>query len=67
MDKRSLQHDLKIEGSLEEELLAACEFALTWFEDWAKHADHEHDFGGEHRVMQRLRLALREVYLRDEL
>jgi hypothetical protein len=62
-----LAQDLRIDYPLEEELIGAVEYTLLWFEDWSKHADHEHDFGGEHQVMQRLRLALREVYLRDEL
>jgi hypothetical protein len=56
-----IEQDLKIEVSGEEELLAACEFALEWFEDWNKRADHEHDFGGQHRVMQKLRRAIAEV------
>ena len=43
---------------VEEELLAACEAALEWFEDWEWHANHENDFGGEHRVMKRLRQAI---------
>jgi len=59
--------DLKIEVPSEEELLAACECALLWFEDWAKHADHEHDFGVEPAVMQKLRGALAEVRIREEL
>jgi hypothetical protein len=42
-----------------EETLAACEFALEWFEVWDQHADHEHDFGGEHAVMRRLRHTVR--------
>jgi hypothetical protein len=59
--------DLRIDYPVEEELLSACEYALEWFEDWAKHADHEHDFGGEHAVMQKLRRAIAEVWIRDEL
>ena len=66
MTKHSVP-DLKIEVPVEEELLAACEFALEWFEDWSKHADHDHDFGGEYVVMQRLRRAIAEVWLREEL
>jgi hypothetical protein len=31
-----------------EETFLACELALEWFEAWDQHADHEHDFGGEH-------------------
>ena len=31
-----------------EETFSACEFVLEWFEAWDQHADHEHDFGGEH-------------------
>jgi hypothetical protein len=46
---------------VEEELLAACEYALEWFEDWSRHADHDYDFGGEYVVMQRLRRAIAEV------
>ncbi len=61
------QDDLRIDYPVEEELLAACECALEWFEDWHKHADHEHDFGGEARVMQKLRRAIAEVWVRDEL
>ncbi len=67
MASTSVQHDLKIEVPVEEELLAACEYALEWFEDWSEHADHEHDFGGEHRVMQKLRRAVAEVWIREEL
>ncbi|MDP8971749.1 MAG: sarcosine oxidase subunit gamma family protein [Actinomycetota bacterium] len=67
MDTARIHEDLKIEVPVEEELLAACECALEWFEDWSKHADHDHDFGGEHRVMQRLRRALAEVWIREEL
>ena len=59
--------DLKIEVPVEEELLAACEFALEWFEEWSKHADHSNDFGGEHRVMQKLRRAIAEVWIREAL
>jgi hypothetical protein len=59
--------DLKIEVPVEEELLAACEFALLWFEDWAKHADHANDFGGEAVVMKKLRRAIAEVWIREEL
>ncbi len=74
MSETSLAHpahehapDLKIEVPVEEELLAACECALTWFEDWSRHADHSSDFGGEHRVMQKLRRAIAEVWIREEL
>ncbi len=79
MAKTSLAHDahettgriepalLKIEVPIEEELLAACEVALEWFEAWDRHADHEHDFGGEYPVMQKLRRAIAEVWNRDEL
>ena len=41
-----------------EETFSAGEFALEWFEAWDQHADHEHDFGGEHAVMRRLRRAV---------
>jgi hypothetical protein len=58
--------DLRIEVPVEEELLAACEAALQWFEDRARHQDPDHAFGGEDRVEQKLRRALREVWLRDE-
>jgi len=67
MIDRSVQHDLKIEVPLEEELLAACECALEWFEQWDRHADHEHDFGGEYAVMQKLRRAIAEVWIRENL
>ena len=61
-DTRIAQDDsLRIDYPVEEELLAACEYALTWFEQWDRHADHENDFGGEHAVMQKLRFAIREV------
>ena len=59
--------DLKIEVPVEEELLAACEAALEWFEDRARHQDPDHAFGGEGRVEQKLRRALAEVWLREEL
>jgi hypothetical protein len=59
--------DLKITVPIEEELLAACEYALLWFEDWAKHAHHSNDFGGEAAVVQKLRRALAEVRIREEL
>jgi hypothetical protein len=55
---------LRIDFPLEEELLAACEYALRWFEQWEEHADHEHDFGGEHSVMKHLRRAIR--FAREE-
>ncbi len=58
--------DLKIEVPVEEELLAACEAALVWFEDRARHQDPEHAFGGEGRVEHKLRRAIAEVWLRDE-
>ena len=59
--------DLKIEVPVEEELLAACEAALQWFEDRARHQDPDHAFGGEGRVEQKLRRAIAEVWLREEL
>ncbi len=60
-------HDLKIEVPVEEELLAAVEYALEWFEQWERHANHENDFGGEHAVMHKLRRAIAEVWIREEL
>jgi hypothetical protein len=63
----TIAEDLRIDYPLEEELLAACEYALTWFEQWERHADHACDFGGEHAVMQKLRRAIGEVWIRDEL
>ena len=51
--------NLRIDFPIEEELLAACEYALEWFEAWAVHANHENDFGGEHAVMKRLRRPIR--------
>ena len=59
--------DLRIEVPVEEELLAAVECALEWFEDRARHQDPDHAFGGEGRVEQKLRRALAEVWLREEL
>ena len=59
--------DLKIEVPVEEELLAACEAALEWFEDRERHAPEDHRFGGEHRVRHKLRRAIAEVWLREEL
>ncbi len=50
---------LRIDFPIEEELLAACEYALEWFEAWDEHANHENDFGGEHAVMKRLRRSIR--------
>ena len=67
MDTSRIPEDPMIEVPLEVELLAACEFALEWFEDWHKNADHEHDFGGEYYVMQKLRRAIGEVWIREEL
>jgi hypothetical protein len=49
---------LRIDFPLEVELLCACEYALRWFEAWEEHANHEHDFGGEHSVIKRLRRAI---------
>lgn len=51
--------DLRIDYPVEEELLAACEHVLSWFEEWEEHADHAHDLGGEHDAMKRLRRAVR--------
>ncbi len=50
---------------VEEELLSACEYALSWFETWERHAPDECVFGGEHAVMQKLRKAIAEV-LKEE-
>jgi hypothetical protein len=55
--------DLRIDFPIEEELLAACEYALDWFEMWEEHANHENDFGGEYAVIKRLR---RAVHLMQE-
>ena len=59
--------DLRIEVPVEEELLAAVECALAWFEDRARHQDPDHAFGGEGRVEQKLRRAIAEVWIREEL
>ena len=59
--------DLRIEVPVEEELLAAVECALEWFEDRERHAPEDHRFGGEHRVMHKLRTAIAEVWIREEL
>ncbi len=50
---------LTIDYLLEEELLAAVEYALGWFEAWEQHAPAECEFGGEYQVMKRLRRAVR--------
>jgi hypothetical protein len=63
----TVEDDLRIHYPVEEELLAAVEHVLEWFEQWDRHADHSNDFGGEQDCIRRLRFALREVYLRDEL
>lgn len=55
----SVNEDLRIDYPIAEELLAACERALGWFEAWEEHADHEHDFGGEYATMKKLRRAIR--------
>jgi hypothetical protein len=52
-------HGLYIDYPVEEELLAAVEYTLSWFEAWEEHACHDHDFGGEHAVMKKLRRAIR--------
>jgi hypothetical protein len=57
----------RIEVPVEEELLAAVEAALVWFEDRARHQDPDHAFGGEGRVEQKLRRAIAEVWIREEL
>jgi len=51
--------NLRIDFPIEEELLAACEYALEWFERWEVHSSHENYFGGEHTVMKRLRRSIR--------
>ena len=66
MDKGSVP-DLSMEVPVEEELLAACETALEWFEERAKHAPAECAFGGEYRVIQKLRRAIAKVRFREEL
>ena len=48
-----------IDYPLEEELLAAVEYALEWFEAWQEHAPEDCEFGGEYQVMKRLRRAVR--------
>ncbi len=51
--------DLRIDYPVEEELLAAAEYALRWFEQWEEHANHEvNDFGREHAVMKKLGRAI---------
>lgn len=50
--------DLRIDFPIEEEMLAACEYALDWFERWEEHANHENDFGGEYAVMKKLRRSI---------
>ncbi len=68
MDKVSVHvPDLKIEVPVEEELLAACEAALLWFERYERHAPDEHRFGGEYVVEKKLRRAIAEVWIREEL
>jgi hypothetical protein len=64
-----IAQDLRIDYPelVEEALLAACEAALEWFEDRARHQDPEHAFGGEGRVEQKLRRAIAEVWIREEL
>src|SRR5829696_2391445 len=67
MDTARIHEDLRIEVPIEEELLAAVECALVWFEDRARHQDPDHAFGGEGRVEQKLRRAIAEVWIREEL
>ena len=55
---KSNEAALHIDYPVEEELLAACEYVLDWFEQWEEHAEHENDFGGEHACMLRLRRAV---------
>ncbi len=65
MIEERIAHDpLRIDYPAEEELLAATEYALRWFEAWEQHADHSNDYGGEHAVMKRLARAIRIA--RDE-
>ncbi len=49
---------MRIEYPTEEEVLAAAEFALEWFERWEEHAPQECAFGGEYEVMKRLKRAV---------
>ena len=67
MSTTSLAHPARPSPPVEEELRAACEAALEWFEDRARHQDPEHAFGGEGRVEQKLRRAIAEVWPREEL
>jgi len=50
---------LRISWPVEEELLAACEYSLEWFEAWERHAPDGCVFGGEHAVMKKLKRAIR--------
>ena len=62
MDTKSVAPELRIGYPVEEELLAACEYALEWFEAWDQHAPDECAFGGEYRVMKRLGEAVRRAW-----
>ena len=58
---RILHEDRAIDYPAGEELLAAVEFALGWFERWEEHAPDECAFGGEHTVMKKLRQTIRRA------
>ncbi len=59
MIDETVAHSPRIDYPVEEEILAATEFALEWFEAWQEHAPKECEFGGEYQVMKRLRRAVR--------
>jgi hypothetical protein len=62
-----IAHDaLRIDYPVKEELLAAAEYALEWFEEWDEHAPDECVFGGEYKVMKRLRQAVQLARVEDE-
>jgi hypothetical protein len=64
--KKDSAEQLK-EATVEEELLAAVEASLRWFERYERHSPSEATFGGEAKVVQQLRRSLLAVYIRDEL
>lgn len=57
-EAEGVREDLRVDFPIEEELLAACEYALEWFEAWDKHAPEECVFGRESAVMKRLKHAV---------
>jgi hypothetical protein len=59
IEERIAHDTLRIDYPVKEELLAACEYALEWFEAWDQHAPDEYAFGGEYAVMKKLRRAVR--------